>query len=287
MSRQLSAGSNWRPMSSAMLAACPSCATLQQQALGQDPGAAEEVGRPAGPPHPVDERARGDPRRHDEAVALVALARSRARDVDRDDDRLVPGRPRALQQRLGQPAVAPDVELKPPRARTGRGHVLKGARRRRGEHVEAAGPVDGPGDPDLALVVHEAGEPGGRPQQRDLDAPAQHLGGEVDLGGADQHPRAQRQRLQVGLVALLGHLVPGGAVDVVEHAAGQAPPRQRAQVGDVDGTLGAARLRQLLARRLGQAAHVVGQLAAEHAEEAHTPTSAPAPANVPSGTSAP
>ncbi len=57
--------------------------------------------------------------------------------------------------------------------------------------------MDGLRDPDLALVVHEAGQPGGRAEQRDRDAPAQHLGGEVDFGGAHQHARAQHQRPQV------------------------------------------------------------------------------------------
>jgi len=53
------------------------------------------------------------------------------------------------------------------------------------------------GDAHLAVVVDQAGEPGGGAQQGDLDAPAEHRGGEVDVGGADQHARAQLKRLQV------------------------------------------------------------------------------------------
>ncbi len=54
----------------------------------------------------------------------------------------------------------------------------------------------------------------------DILRPHQHIGHQIDI-------------VEGGGVAVLGALIVGGAIDVVEHREGQATPRQLAEIGDI------------------------------------------------------
>ena len=74
---------------------------------------AEEIERPAGMERAVEDRLESDLRRQREAAADVALASPEHGGVDREPQRLVPGRRRTLDQLTHETPVAPRVDLEP------------------------------------------------------------------------------------------------------------------------------------------------------------------------------
>jgi hypothetical protein len=81
--------------------------------------------------------------------------------------------------------------------------------------------------------VGDAGEADGGQGERCRYGPAQQRGGEVDLGHVPQHPRGELHAAPGGGVGRHRDLVLGGAVDVVEHPAGEPLAGDCPEVVDV------------------------------------------------------
>jgi hypothetical protein len=180
----------------------------------------------------VEDGAGTDRRRQGEAPTDVALAPAEDGRVDREDEGLVARRGRALDHLPHQAAVAPGVDLEPQTA-GGRGgaHLLDRAGAERRERVGQAGPLGGAGHGQLALGVGDAGEPGRGQGERVGGRPAQDRCADVDVADGAQDAGPERGAGEGVLVGGEAALVLGPAVDVVEHAAGQAALGDPAQVG--------------------------------------------------------
>ncbi len=166
-------------------------------------------------------------------AADVPLAPAEDGRVHRESDRLVARGLRPLDQLLGQPAVAEDVELEPLRPVVDGGDLLDGAGPDGGERVGDADLGGGPGDGQLALGVGDAGEAGGGEHQRQRDALAEEGRRRVDVADVAQHAGLEGPGAVTLAVGHDGPLVLGGTVDVVEHAVGQAALGDAAQVAHV------------------------------------------------------
>jgi hypothetical protein len=178
----------------------------------------------------VDEGARADLRRQGEAASDVTLTPAEHRVVDGEHQCLVTGRVGAVDHLLHEAAIAPDVHLEPLRAIAHGCDLFDRAGAERRERVREPEARGGTGDGELALWIADPREARRREDQRERELLAQHRGGRVDGGHVTQDTGMERDRAEVAGVAGQAALVLGRAVDVVEHAAGQAPLRDAAEV---------------------------------------------------------
>jgi hypothetical protein len=169
------------------------------------------------------------------AVARVALAVAGHRCVDRHDQRVETGEPRALDAGHGHRLSADDVELIP-RRRDGRGaNVLEPAARQRGQDVARARDAGRARRHLFAARVEEPRAADRREKKGQIERGAEDRRSQVALRRRDGVPRAERHVVEDSAVFAQRDFVVGPAVDVVEHHARQPAFGQQAQVGDVDG----------------------------------------------------
>ena len=165
----------------------------------------------------VEHRAQRQRRRNRHAVAGVAQPRPGHRDVDRDQQCVEAGRGGASHQRHRAVPILPHVELKPVAALRVRGRdVLDRGGAQRRQRERDAGPCRRVRAGDLALGVHQPGEPGRRDAERQRDRLAEHMPAGVDLRDV-----AQDRRVKLDVAERLAgprqrQFVLGRAVGVVE-----------------------------------------------------------------------
>ena len=182
----------------------------------------------------VDDGAWRERRRDREAVAGVAQPRPGDRYVDGHHEGVEPRLRGPLDQRHGAVAVLPHVELEPlPGPGRGRGDVLDRGGAHGRERVGDAGRLRRRHPGDLALGLHQPGEPGGRdPERQRRSAPRAPRGRcrRCDTSRRiDGWNSTSRERLPGPAQR---HLAVGGTVGVVERGPGSTPLRDPPQVLD-------------------------------------------------------
>jgi len=231
-------------------------------------GRGQEVEPPPRAGDRVEDGAGRDLGRDGEAVALVAQAGPGHGGVHGEHEGVEAGGRGALDQPVGDLALAHDVELEPV-APVGVGglDVLDGGGAQRGQGEGDPGGAGGPGPGDLALGLHEAGETGGRDTEGHGRAPAQDFAGGVDVDGRAQDVGVELDVAEGLAGAAQGDLTLGGAVGVVEGRGRSAALGDLAQVPGgqcgVEAATPGVELGRLEVEQLEDLARV-GQLALDH-----------------------
>ena len=172
-----------------------------------------------------------------EAVAAVVFPVVAERPVDGHHQGLETGVPRPAHHFIGQLLFLPHVELKPQPPAGLLGDLFHGGDGPGGQGKGHALGRSRLGELQFALIPGQPGDARGRDGQRQLGAAAQKLGAHVALGQVDQEPGAQFQALEGLAVVGQGDLVLGAAVEIFEHALGQAPARDLPHIRDVEAAI--------------------------------------------------
>ena len=185
-----------------------------------------------GAPHPpqpaqlgrhVGDLPRGHSGWNDKSVADIALAVAEELGVDGHDQRLVPGRRRALRHLACEPPIPVDVGLEPAGLDAGLGQLFQAADRAVAEAVDGAGLGRRARRGGLAVWPEQPGKPRGRDDERHGEPPAEQRGREVAFFRTADGARVERDVVEGRDVAAQRVLVARAAVDEVEHR-----PRQHA-----------------------------------------------------------
>ena len=132
-------------------------------------------------------------------------------------------------------AVRPHVDLEPQVAAGFSGDAFERGHRTRGQGVRYARGFCGARQRDFAFVPCQSCRTGRPDHQRHGLRLAVEGGREAAPRSVDQHVRVQLDQFECGAVVGHRHLIAVAAVEKLEHAPGQAPAREFAQVGDVIG----------------------------------------------------
>ena len=177
-------------------------------------------------------RSQRQSRRHGESVLRVAPAQRLQGQIEREHERRTARVARARDQRLGESAIAHEIELEPERSVRRRTHVFDRADGHRAQAERHAGGLRGARRLDLAVAMKEAVSPVGASADGHVPVLAEHRGVERQPRHVHHDALAQLDGAQVVAIARPGQLVVGAAVDVIEQRARQCAGARAAQVLD-------------------------------------------------------
>ena len=107
----------------------------------------------------VDDGVETESGRHREPAAHVTLAAAQHRRVHREHEALVPGGGGPVDQLADQLPIPPGIDLEPETPLADRPHLLDGPAGHRRQRVRDAGPGRSTGGRQLAVGMHQPGEP--------------------------------------------------------------------------------------------------------------------------------
>ena len=132
------------------------------------------------------------------AVPDVPLTAPDDGDVDRQDERVVPGGPCSVDQAVDDTLALPQVELEPERAARGIRYLLERAAGRSRDAEDRPCRPRCPDGSELAVGVHEPGEAGRGEQHGERDALAEHRRRGLALRDVDEEPGLEHDTLEGG-----------------------------------------------------------------------------------------
>jgi hypothetical protein len=195
----------------------------------RDLRAQTDIQKPAPVAGEVEQRRRTESRRHGKAVADVALARPLQFGVNGQDQRRTARSPGALDERLGQPAIAQHVKLEPVGRTAFAGDFLDAAGGHRRQAVRNPSALCCTNSGQFAAPRQQSGEAGRPNHEWRVVSLAEQLHRLVPRRHVGQDPRQQPYTLEIRHVLAQRDLVLGAAVDELEHHFRQALARELSQ----------------------------------------------------------
>ncbi len=168
------------------------------------------------------------------AVAVIALANSRHRSINRDDQRGKSSNPRSLDCGLGSPAPAHQIELVENRSSRPRPYVLELVSGNRRKNIARAGLAGRSRGRHFASGMHEPAVSDRRKHERNSEFEAQNSGGQTAIANRYRMTRPKSDVVKYPAIFAECDLAFGAAVEVVEHRLRNSFARDGPEVFDAN-----------------------------------------------------